>query len=709
VVETGDALPTSFFPSTPVISGGLHRPVPATPSRFMTRFLFLVLAASALLAPRSMRAQDPVPLEVGATRADSLGPDEVDRFTIPLEGDRFVVGVADQRTLDVVITVYAPDGRQLVSADNSARGPDPFQFDTGEPGEYRIEVAPFEGQSGRYAIAVERVEPVAEDPAGRVDQIMATYDGEDVPGGVVAVVRGGELVFAEGYGMANLTHGVPFEVDTRTNIGSTSKQFTAFAILLLERDGRLSLDDDVRTHIPELPDLGETVTLRHLLTHTGGYREFLNTLALTGRRIDEGDYVDRDEIIDLVQRQPELQNDPGAEWNYNNTGFALLAMVVERVTGDPFPEWMEAHVFAPLGMDHTMVRSSPREIVPHSAQGYLPAEEGGWREATDLGGAMGAGGIYTTVGDLARWIRNFERGEVGGLELFDRMTTRYVLTDGDTTDYGFGLFVDEYRGLRRVHHGGADLAHRSMLQYHPDAGTGIITLSNNGGFSGSVASRVADAFLADRLEPEDGASAIADEGAPFDPESYDPADFEGLAGRYALDEMPAFVLTFTREEDGFYTQATGQPSIRINPTSDSTFELVGVAARITFHRDGDGVADSLTLHQNGDHLARRVEEAAWEPGPADLEPYVGRYYSPELETFYTIVVEDDALVLRHRRLEDVRLNPGSERHTFTGGFPVAEARFLTGESGEVEGLEVSNGRTRDVRFRRVPDEAPPFD
>ncbi|HSH45584.1 MAG TPA: serine hydrolase domain-containing protein, partial [Longimicrobiales bacterium] len=354
---------------------------------------------------------------------------------------------------------------------------------------------PFEAETGAYSITVERVEPIATEPGARVDQIMSAYASEDTPGGVVGVARDGELVFARGYGAANLTHEIPFTAETVTNIGSTSKQFTGFAIARLAQEGRLSLDDDVREHIPELPDFGQTVTLRNLLTHTSGYREFVNALALAGRQVMESDYIGRFEVLDMIQRQPELQNDPGAEFNYNNSAFSLLTLVVERVTGQDFPEWMRENVFLPLGMEHTVVRAHPMEIIPNSSQGYMKVESG-WRETRDLGASMGAGGIYTTVGDLARWVDNFDEHRVGGPEIYEQMTTRNVLTTGDTTDYGFGLFMDEYRGLERVHHGGADVSHRSMLRYYPELDAAVFALSNNATFnSGAIADKVADAFF----------------------------------------------------------------------------------------------------------------------------------------------------------------------------------------------------------------------
>jgi CubicO group peptidase (beta-lactamase class C family) len=512
------------------------------------------------------------------------------------------------------------------------------------------------------------------------------------------VWRDGRTIYSNTWGMANLAYDLPFERDTRTNIGSTSKQFTAFAIMLQAERGLLSLDDDIRTHVPELPEFDEVVTVRHIITHTSGLREFLNLLVMGGRRLDRGDWIDRDEVIGIVQRQPALQNSPGAEWNYNNTAFALAALIVERTSGQDFPTFMRENVFGPLGMSRTLVRPSPLHIVPEMSEGYTPGPDG-YLQVGDLGGAAGAGGIYSTLDDLQTWVENYANPKIGSREIFDEMMTSYVLTDGEETGYGYGLSVDDQRGLKRVHHGGADVAHRSMLVYYPEIGAGITTQSNNAQFNSNVAFQLAGAFFDDAMEPEeDEPAAVA---STFDPETYDPEDFDDLAGRYALDSNASFVITFSREDETLYAQATGQQRFEIVPTSDSTFRLLAVEASVTFHRTDDGV-EGATLHQGGqDQHATRLEGEApeeWAPTPAELAGFEGRYFSEELETFYTIVLEDGELVVRHRRRDDATLEPGEVDEFSGGGLQFA---FERDRNGRVIGFYAANGRTRDVRFERV--------
>ena len=532
---------------------------------------------------------------------------------------------------------------------------------------------------------------------------MAPYDNPQTPGGVVAVVEGGRVTFARAYGASNLTYGIPFEINTRTNIGSTSKQFTAYAVLLLAKQNKLALDDDIRKHISELPDLGEVVTLRNALTHTSGYREFLNTIEMTGRRLDRGDWIDREELIEIVQRQPELQNTPGAEFNYNNTGFGLLATVVERVGGKPFPEWMKENVFQPLDMSDTFVRANPLAIVERASQGYVPDDEGGYRDSPDLGGAVGAGGIYTTVGDLAKWVLNFRSGELGGTEVFNEMSTPYKLSSGKSTGYGFGLFIDQYKGQRRIHHGGADSAHRSMLMYFPDLDAAVITQSNNSGFMRNMAESMADLFFADKFESKkDSSESETSASEAFDPKAFDDATFDRFAGRYELDEKPGFILTFSRVEDKFYTQATRQSKIEIVPTGPTSFKLVGVEAAVTFHKNDKGEVETLTLHQNGEHAAKKLVAEPWSPDEKQLAAYAGTYFSGELETFYRIVVVDKSLVLRKRRqLKEIKLSPIKEHHFGAEIFGGTELKFRADDGGEFNVLVVGNGRTRGVTFKRI--------
>ena len=620
-------------------------------------------------------------------------------YSFDAQSDNYILGRVNQISVDVELLILDPEGNPVSTIDSRTRGTEQFSFETEAEGQYTIEVRPKEEEHGDFSIVLERLEPVETDPSRLADQLMARYDRDDTPGGVISVFKDGQTLFSRAYGMANLSYDIPFQVDTVTNIGSTSKQFTAFAIMLLQEQGLLSLDDDIREHVPELPQFDEIVTVRHIITHTSGLREFLNLLSMSGRRLDHGDYIGRDEIIGIIQRQPALQNSPGSEWNYNNTAYALAALIVERISGQTFTEFMNDNVFGPIGMQDSLVRSSPEHIVKNNSAGYISNPDGGYLEARDLGGAVGAGSIYTTVGDLQRWVENFRETRLGNSAIFEEMMTSYVLTDGEPTDYGYGLTIAEQGGLKRVQHGGADVAHRSMLAYFPEINAGITTQSNNAGFDGSIAFQLAEAFFGDAMVTE--LDEINEAGGPeFDPENYDPESFDELVGRYELDAVPDFILTFTREEDTLYAEATGQSRVELIPTSDMGFDITIVDASLVFHRNDDGAVDSLTLNQGGEQHATRLETEAWEPTSDELSVFAGRYYSDEIETFYVMEMGEEQLTLSQRRLDDVELS-STDQDKFSGG--ELTLSFERDRNDQVIGFYLSNGRTRGVRFALVSE------
>ncbi|MGM0744022.1 MAG: serine hydrolase domain-containing protein [Bacteroidota bacterium] len=656
-------------------------------------FSFLLVAATSF-AQTSVQSEQPI--TVGESIENSLSAGSVHTYPLELEEEQFVHGFVIQESVDAVVTIYSPTGEKAAEFDASAVGRDSFQFNTKNAGTYRIEIKPFKEDEGEYSIRVDVVEPIATEPAARINQMMVEYTGDDVPGAAVLVMKDGEVIFQESYGMANLTYDVSMTENTLHNIGSTSKHFLALGLLLLQEEGKLSLDDDVREYIPELPEFEHTVTLRNLITHTSGYREFINLMVMTGRNISSN--LDIDKIIDIVQRQPELQNVPGSEFNYNNTGYALMTEVIKRVTDTPFDEWMKNNLFDPLGMHNTVVRTRSDQIVTNRSTGYSYGNNG-YEEVTDLGGAAGAGGIHITLDDFAKWIQNLNHPVVGTPEMIEEMTTPYELKNGKSTGYGLGLFIQDYKGLKQIHHGGGDMAHRSMFMLFPEIDAAIVTQSNLASFNGAIPNRIADLFFGEYMETNEDSeqekTLASDDETEFE---YDPQNFDLLAGRYELSIMPGFILTFDREGDRIYTQATNQPEVDLTATSDSTFSLMGVNASVTFHLNEDATADSLTLHQNGNHIAKKIDFTL---APDEMSEYTGRFYSDEIETTYTIELKDDELVMQHFQLEEEMILDPTHKDQFGSVMPIQTVEFVRNDEGEITGFNASNGRTRDVFFRKV--------
>lgn len=520
-----------------------------------------------------------------------------------------------------------------------------------------------------------------------VDSLMAAYDSAGTPGGVVGVIRGGEVVFAEGYGMASLAHGIPNTPETRFNIGSVSKQFLGLAFAMLAERGRLSLDDPVAEHLEDWPTFRDTVRIRHLLTHTSGYREAYGALALAGKP-PGANHLPREEALEVVRRQPELEFPAGSEYQYNSTAYVILAEIAAAVTGEPAAAWVEENVLVPLGMENTVIETAVGEVIPHAADSYTDGEEGGHLRLVSNRAIFGAAEVFTTVGDLAKWLRNFHTAEVGGRAVQERLRERFVLTSGDTLDYALGLGVGEHRGLRRLQHSGGHAGYRTQLSYYPELEAGVVVMSNYDEVdSGEIADRVAEFAFGDRMEPEDpGPPWLTGEAEPI---HVDSARLAALAGTYRSEDEDVLAL----EVRGDTLVGNGQ--FRLVPVADTLFRVKGAPVGVTFRSDGDGTVTGATLiRSDGEVTLHRVDP--WRPSPAELARFAGRYESPELETIYAISVADSQLVARHRWHGKMPLAPiGEDAFRAESGLRL---EFERNQVGLVTGFYASLGRTRDVWF-----------
>jgi CubicO group peptidase (beta-lactamase class C family) len=430
-----------------------------------------------------------------------------------------------------------------------------------------------------------------------VDQVFADYDRPDSPGCALGIYRSGRIVYARGYGVANLEQGVPITPTSVFDIGSTSKQFTAMSIALLAREGRLSLDDDIRKWIPEMPEYARRITIRHLLHHTSGIRDYLTLMSLRGTNFD-GVTTDRD-ALGLIVRQRATNFEPGSEYLYSNSGYFLLGEIVRRVSGTSLATFAQGRIFAPLGMRQTHIHDDHTMIVPHRATGYAPRPGGGFR--IDMSGfeQTGDGSVMTTVEDLLFWDRNFYAPTVGDTALLRVLLTQGRLTRGDTLAYAMGLVVGSRRGLRYVRHGGAWAGYRAELLRFPDHHTSIACLCNLASARPStLADRVADivlgqAFASAQTAPgatsaTRAATATVD-STPPDPRLASHRTPEQLApytGNYYSDELDA---TFTITAQGGTLVArttTGEPRILRSTGADTFSDDEEVT--FTFERDHAG-------------------------------------------------------------------------------------------------------------------------
>jgi len=305
--------------------------------------------------------------------------------------------------------------------------------------------------------------------AASIDALFARWNTPDSPGCSLGVSQDGVTVYQHGYGMANLDLRVPITPDSVFHVASVSKQFTAMSILLLAGQRRISLDDEARKYVTELPDYGSPLTIRHLLTHTSGLRDAFLLMGLGTPREDNAD--PNDAIVQALARQQKLNFVPGTDFRYNNGGYTLLGVIVRRITGQSLGAFADANIFKPLGMVHTHFHDDPTMIVPNRASAYHRVGETFHRAVRgDPGGVVGNAGLFTTSGDLLRWEQNFAAPRIGDEALISAMQTPAVLTTGEKTPYGFGLFIGEHHGLKTIEHGGGDAGVGAYVLRYPERG-----------------------------------------------------------------------------------------------------------------------------------------------------------------------------------------------------------------------------------------------
>jgi len=378
---------------------------------------------------------------------------------------------------------------------------------------------------------------LSDDLAGRVDAVFARFARPDSPGCALGVFQNGAITYSKGYGSANLEYGVPITPATPFISGSVAKQFTAAAIALLVEQGRISLDDDVRKYIPELPDYGATITIDHLVHHTSGLRDFWALVQVAGMRYDDGYAVG--DVIRLAARQKHLNFPPGTEYDYSNTGYIALGLIVQRVTGKSLREFTTEQIFEPLGMTGTHFHDDHTMLVPGRASAYSPLPEGGYRINVWNNDIVGQGGLILTVNDLLKWDENFYTGKVGGPGFLKRQLQQGKLANGTTLTYAFGLTVTQYRGLPLVEHGGSSGGYRTIISRFPTEHTTVVALCNTTEANTTMLShQVADILLGSKMSAPAERAARPDSAATRGTTPV-ARDLGVLTGRYYSTELDA--------------------------------------------------------------------------------------------------------------------------------------------------------------------------
>jgi CubicO group peptidase (beta-lactamase class C family) len=431
------------------------------------------------------------------------------------------------------------------------------------------------------------------DLADRVDEVFARWNSTASAGCAVSAERDGNAVISRAYGMADLEHDIPNTPATIFEAGSVSKQFTAAAIVLLALDGRLSLDDDVRNHVPELPDYGHTIRIRHLLTHTSGLRDWGSVAAIGGLGREVRTHT-HDHVLDILSRQRQLNFAPGAEYSYSNSGYNLLAVIVDRVSGMPFTEFSRTRIFEPLGLDDTQWRDDYTRIVKNRSSAY-GLRDGTWVIDRPIENVYGNGGLLTTTADLLEWNDALTSGTLGGTPFVEMMHERGILNSGRQIDYASGLSITTFDGVPEISHTGATSGYRAFLARYPAQRLGVAVLCNAGNVNpAQVGHGIARILLGDRAT-----AAATEPTEPPPPPAprpvLSPAARAELAGEYY---SPDAEVTLTVEVDGERLVIRRRPSLRLvlMPIEPDLF-VAGPLGRVRFIRDGGGRVTELSVQQ----------------------------------------------------------------------------------------------------------------
>ena len=511
----------------------------------------------------------------------------------------------------------------------------------------------------------------------KVDAIFEEYKSPNSPGCALALVKDGKIIYKKGYGASNLEYGIPITSTSIFHVASISKQFTAAAIIMLSLEGKLSLNEDIRKYLPEVPDFGHVITFNHLIHHTSGIRDQWDLQELAGWR--DGDLITEDDVLEMLHRQVALNFIPGSESYYCNTSYTLLGVAVKRITGVSLREYSDSVFFKPLGMLNSHFHSDHAEVTPNRTSAYQQDEEGNWKIYIPVFDNYGATSLFTTVEDLSKWDENFYSKRIGGPAFISAMLENGILNNGTKQAYAGGISTESYKGFKTEQHSGADAGYRSNFIRFPDQHFSVILLANHAESQAMLLSQqVADLFLEIKtIEALDVIFPI------------DSSIVKGWVGTY-ID-----ALTKRRIELNFENGKLILGSTELLSLSNSEFSLSGSYTKLSFSKEL-GVEKLCVTNPNA--INRNYKRAV----EVDLQPsecleFIGEYYSPELDTKYIVTVNDSVLFVKIPRNNKLEFFPFA-KDEFSGNFFI---QFSRGKRKKVEGFYLTTGRVRNLYFEKL--------
>ena len=530
----------------------------------------------------------------------------------------------------------------------------------------------------------------ADEKTDKVDKLFSKWDSTVSPGAALAIIKDGKIIYKRGYGMANLEHNIPITPTSVFRIGSTSKQFTASCIAILALQGKISLDDDIRKHIPELPKYEKPITIRHLLHHTSGIRDYL-TLAAIAAVPDDHFYTPKDSV-ELLSRQKGLNLLPGEEHLYSNSGYFLLGVIVERASGKSLNDFAQTHIFKPLGMKNTHFHDDHTMVVKNRADGYSPLKKGFRIDMTTLD-HVGDGGVFTTVEDLFLWDQAFYSYKLGK-ELMELIQTPGMLNNGKKLDYAFGLSVTEYKGLKKVSHGGGFVGFRAQMARFPEQKFTVVCLANLGTINPSrLCNQVADIYLADKLKKAEEEPKKKEKVKAV---TLSQQELEDKVGNYQ-DERAGTWTIMSIKEGKLVMEAMGS-KFDLTPLSKTRFKALEAPFDnlIEFFPDEKGRIRKAKVTLEGRDDINLVKSSLLSPmTSAQLKEYAGEYYNDELPVTYKLVLEKGSLFFKHKNAPEGALKV-MDHDKFTMRWFNIE--FVRDKRKRIMGFALAAGRAANIEF-----------
>lgn len=529
--------------------------------------------------------------------------------------------------------------------------------------------------------------------AAEIDKIFSEWNKPDAPGCALGVIKDGKLIYSRGYGVANFEYNIPISDSSVFRIGSTSKQFTAACIILLAQQGKLDLDNTLDKYYPDFPDYAKKITIRHLLHHTSGIRDYLMVSLLKGIRDD--DYYTDKELMSWMINQSDLNFEPGEEHLYSNTGYWLLGQIVNKAAGMSMAEYAKKEIFQPLGMTNTHFHDDHTLIVKNRAIGYTPGDNDDYKIYTTTLDIIGDGGIFTTVRDIKKWDDAFYNSKVLNKEFWEMMTQGGKLNNGDTIDYACGLLVTEYKGLKEIRHGGAFVGYRAEIVRFPEQHLSVVVLANREDADPTrKAHKVVDVLLKDKLKV-DKKTTDTEESEPIVEENTTIYDLSQLVGNYEI--QPGLQMNMSIKEDSLHVlQQWNGSEYNIARTVGNTYQIPGVSTlSFTFSDLQEDLTQSLKIIQNGEAtVCKRKNEI--DKTLIKTADYIGDYYSKELDVIYHVTAKGEGLLVSIKDNEPMELEL-YDKDQYTSMFGLFRFQRI-GE--KLTGFQLDAGRVKNLKFAK---------